>query len=63
MKDIYNDGTYLKNNPTWHEEHSPWKAGEIKEIIERNSLAPKQVCEVGCGAGGIISQLSREFQM
>lgn len=38
MTQIYNDGTYHENNPTWHEEDSPWKALQIQKIIERNSL-------------------------
>lgn len=58
MTEIYKDGTYLDNNPSWHEEDSPWKARQIRNIIERNSLNPLRICEVGCGAGEILRQLS-----
>jgi len=58
MTKIYEDGTYLDNNPGWHEEDSPWKAKQINNIIKKNSLNPKTICEVGCGAGGILNQLS-----
>ena len=58
MNSIYEDGTYLDNNQTWHEEDSPWKAQKIAEIIDRNSLDPSTICEVGCGAGEILNQLS-----
>jgi cyclopropane fatty-acyl-phospholipid synthase-like methyltransferase len=58
MNNIYEDGTYLENNQTWHEEDSPWKAQQIAKIMKRNSLNPSTVCEVGCGAGEIINQLS-----
>lgn len=56
--DIYTNGQYLRNNPTWHVEVSPWKAGQIMKMIDRNHLAPRTVCEVGCGAGEILNQLS-----
>ena len=58
-KNIYDDGTYLKNNPTWHAEDSVWKAGKIIEILERNGLSPKTVSEVGCGAGKILVELQK----
>jgi len=61
MNNIYKDGTYLETNPTWHEEDSAWKAEQIIKILERNALAPESVCEVGCGAGEILLQLSRKF--
>ena len=58
MKKIYEDGTYLDNNPRWHENDSQWKAKWINYIITKNSLTPKTICEVGCGAGEILNQLS-----
>ncbi len=58
MIQIYENGTYLENNPSWHEEDSPWKAKHIERIIERNSLNPQSIGEVGCGAGEILNQLS-----
>jgi len=62
MTRIYDDGTYLENNPTWHEEDSPWKAKQIKKIIEKNALNPNKICEVGCGAGEILNQLSEQYK-
>jgi SAM-dependent methyltransferase len=61
MARIYCDGTYLKNNPTWHQEDSPWKARQIQRIIEKNGLAPARVCEIGCGAGGVLDRLSELY--
>jgi predicted TPR repeat methyltransferase len=52
-----NNGEYLKNNPTWHIEDSPWKAKQILKILNRNSITPKTITEVGCGAGEILNQL------
>jgi len=58
MQDFYTEGTYLINNPSWHEEDSPWKAKKIIKIIKRNNLKPSTICEIGCGAGEILRQLS-----
>lgn len=56
---IYTDenGEYLKNNPTWHVEDSPWKAKQIIKMLNRNPINPKSIAEVGCGAGEILNQL------
>lgn len=58
MTDVYNDGTYYAANPDWHVGDSPWKAGQIIRIIQKNSLSLKTVCEIGCGAGEVIRQLA-----
>ncbi len=56
---IYNQkkSEYLNNNPTWHEEDSPWKAKQIEKLFSRNTLDLKTIVEVGCGAGEILNQL------
>lgn len=58
MSNIYTDGKYLNNNPTWGVEDSPWKATQILKIFNRNSLQPYSVAEIGCGAGEILYNLS-----
>ncbi len=58
MQDIYNDQTYLANNPTWHEEDAPFKAARIWRLLQRNAMAPGTICEVGCGSGEILVQLA-----
>jgi hypothetical protein len=55
---IYTDGQYLANNETWHVEDSPWKALQIAKILNKNRIACDEICEVGCGAGEILHQLS-----
>ncbi len=52
---------YLKKNPTWHIEDSPWKATQILKMIERNKLQPCSVVEIGCGAGEILNQLHQRL--
>lgn len=58
---IYKDGTYIENNPTWHEEDAPWKARQIIKILRKHNIIPSTVCEVGCGAGEIINCLANEY--
>ena len=55
---IYTDGTYFEKNPTWHIEDSAWKANQIQKILSQNKIKPKSICEIGCGAGEILKQLS-----
>ena len=58
MQNIYTDGSYEEHNKTWHEEDSSWKAGQIAHMIKKNDLHPSTICEIGCGAGGILQHLS-----
>ena len=58
---IYRDGSYLKNNPSWHVEESPFKVRQIQRMMERQHLAPKTVCDVGCGAGLVLTELQPHF--
>ena len=58
LTERYDNGDYLKNNTDWHVEDSSWKAGQIDRIISHNKLKPKFICEIGCGAGEILHQLS-----
>ena len=57
IEEIYTSGAYLDKWPTWHVEISPWSAKQIFRMMKRNNIAPKTICEVGCGAGEILRQL------
>ncbi len=50
----YLDGAYLTHNPTWDREDAKWKARQVRHIIEKNSIIPQSVVEVGCGSGDIL---------
>lgn len=60
-KDLYIGTEYLARNPGWHIEDSPWKASIVMRMLQRNMLSPTSVCEVGCGAGEILSQLHSQL--
>jgi SAM-dependent methyltransferase len=62
IENIYTTGEYLEKNPTWHIEHSPWKAKQIMRMLAQNDIVPKTVCEVGCGAGEILKQLQENME-
>ena len=61
VKEIYGNGVYQKNNPTWHEEDAPWKARQICAILRDNGIAFRSVCEVGCGTGEILHSLEKSY--
>jgi SAM-dependent methyltransferase len=60
-KSIYTDGSYLETTGgTWHLEDSPLKAQHIVRLLARHpGIQPDSVCEIGCGAGGILGELQK----
>lgn len=54
---IYRDGHYLKYNPSWHVEESPFKVRQILRMVRRHGLTPQTICDVGCGAGHVLADL------
>ncbi len=59
---IYQDGTYLARNPTWHGEDSAWKAERILKMFRMHAIEPTSLCEIGCGSGEMLQHLSQHFQ-
>lgn len=57
----YLDERYLAANADWHQDDSAWKFNHILTILDRNRIAPATLCEVGCGAGGIVELLARHW--
>ncbi len=58
MKNIYNDQTYLKNNPDWHSKDALFKAEQILKLIRMVPGPVLKIGEVGCGSGQILVELS-----
>jgi len=57
----YVDGTYARKVPGWHVEDSGRKAAHILRMLARHRLAPRLVCDVGCGAGEILVEMQRRM--
>lgn len=55
---IYLDGTYASINRSFGDDNAAWKASNVRRMLERLKSAPSTVCEVGCGGGGILLELS-----
>ena len=61
ITDMYTNGEYLKENPTWDSEDSEWKAEQILKIINRNNLKYNSIYELGCGCGDVIRYLQQKI--
>lgn len=57
----YLDGQYLANNPDWHADDAPWKAGHAVSILRRAGVTPKTLAEVGCGSGRCVQIVHETF--
>ncbi len=61
-RNSYTDGAYLRKNPLWHAEESPFKVKQILRMLEKNRLQPNTICEVGCGAGEVLRLLQGKME-
>jgi SAM-dependent methyltransferase len=57
----YVSNDYLRENPSWDIEDSPWKARKVVAILAAAGCNPGSICEVGCGAGGVLAELRRAY--
>jgi len=60
-RNMYTDGGYLVKNPLWHADESPFKVAQILRMLRKDSLQPKTICEVGCGAGEVLKLLQEKM--
>ena len=59
--DLYVNGEYFKNNPDWDIADAKWKVDVIFNLLQKNNITPKEVIEVGCGAGeNLVELLKRD---
>jgi hypothetical protein len=58
---LYIDGSYEALHPTWHAEDSAWKAQRVLEMLRLNKIQPATICEIGCGAGGILHAVQAQL--
>ena len=42
-------------------EDSPWKVNMIAKLVRAEGIAPKHICDVGCGAGAVLAGMHHEF--
>ena len=58
--DIYMNGEYFSNNPDWDIADARWKTDVIIQLLKKNEIKPKEVIEVGCGAGENLVELLKK---
>lgn len=57
----YLGGEYLRENPTWDSEDSPWKANLVLSVLQANKVLAHSIVDVGCGAGVVLCELRRSY--
>ena len=58
--DQYRDGTYLQVTAgTWDLSDAPFKAGEVLQMLKKHKIQPASVCDIGCGAGGVLREMQQ----
>jgi SAM-dependent methyltransferase len=58
--DIYVNGDYFSNNPDWDIADAGFKTNLIVKLLAKNGVHPKEVIEVGCGAGENMVELLKK---
>ena len=58
---IYENQKYLKKNPNWHIEDSPYKANLVLKAIKKSKINFTNMVDIGCGAGRVIKILSQKY--
>src|ERR1019366_10254694 len=63
VAETYTDGSYAAvTGGTWHVEDSAFKAGQVLRMLRRHpNLKPGSICDIGCGAGGVLAELDRKL--
>lgn len=56
----YLNKEYLETNPGWHKDDSEWKSEQIIKLLKKNKITLSDLCEVGCGAGEVLSCLYKK---
>jgi SAM-dependent methyltransferase len=57
---MYRDGTYLQVTAgTWDLSDAPFKAGEVLQALKKHKIQPSSVCDIGCGAGGVLREMQQ----
>lgn len=59
--DKYLTNDYLSHNPSWDIEDSAWKAEFVVKILKSLKFIPGSICDVGCGAGGVLASLRSSY--
>lgn len=62
IADRYTSGDYLEKNPTFHVERAEFKSGNVLKMLAMHEISPRQVCDVGCGAGEVLRLLVERLQ-
>lgn len=57
----YTDGSYLRENPSWHAEDSAWKLLHVQRALQEAHITHfHSLCDIGCGSGALIKEWAKQ---
>jgi SAM-dependent methyltransferase len=59
LRSFYSGGAYVEHNPGWHEGDAGWKANHVYDMLTAHGIAPRSVCDIGCGTGAVLEHLGK----
>ncbi len=60
-QNIYMDGTYMEENPRWHADEAPWKVKYMLQLLAKEHVYAKTICDIGCGTGEVLKLLQERM--
>jgi hypothetical protein len=61
MDDVYRSGRHTEKNPDWAIWDSAYKATRIVRLLKKHEIAPRSLCDVGCGSGLVLAEVAASF--
>jgi SAM-dependent methyltransferase len=58
LSNRYRDGTYVRDNPSWHDEDGLAKSRAVIGILGSDAARLSSVVDVGCGTGRVLSEVA-----
>ena len=58
-KNIYDNGSYLDSNSSWHEEDAEWKFRHLEPFL--SNLKFTTLVDVGCGTGAVLNYIKKSY--
>ena len=41
---------------------SLWKAQKVLKMMQKHKMAPNSICDIGCGAGEVLTEIQKKHE-